>query len=72
MFYEARKFGYQVKQVLSKICVKFIFYELKITEEMFSKNGESNYNCLLRIIICYLKPYNCVLTNDYYQIEKNT
>ena len=35
-----------------------------------------SYNCLLGIIIIviiiiisYLKPYNCVQTNDYYQIE---
>ena len=31
---------------------------------------ESHY-CLLRIIITYLKPFNCVQTNDYYQIEKS-
>ena len=28
-----------------------------------------SYNCLLRIIISYLKPYYYVQTNDYYQIE---
>ena len=27
-----------------------------------------SYNCLLTIIISYLKPYNCVQTN-YYWIE---
>ena len=25
-----------------------------------------SYNCFLRIIISYLKPYNCMQTNDYY------
>ena len=28
-----------------------------------------SYNCLLSIIIIYLKPYNYMQTNDYYQIE---
>ena len=28
-----------------------------------------NYNCLLKIIINYLKLYNCEQTNDYYWIE---
>ena len=26
-------------------------------------------NCLLKIIITYLKPYNCMQTNSYYWIE---
>ena len=28
-----------------------------------------SYKCLLRIIISYLKPYNCMQTNEYYYIE---
>ena len=28
-----------------------------------------NSNCLLRIIVIYLKPYNCVQTNYNYWIE---
>ena len=30
------------------------------------------YDCLLRIIINYLKEYNCMQSNDYYLIEMVT
>ena len=33
------------------------------------KNCYNCYYCLLKIIITYLKPYNCVQTNDHYLIE---
>ena len=36
---------------------------------MASKMANWNYDCLLKIIISYLKPYNSVQTNDYYQID---